>query len=410
MEKPPLHIFTTITANYFPKARVLAHSIKELHPSAKIYLVLCDVVPESVVLAEEPFDFIITLEQLKIPNFKSWLFQHNIIELCTAVKGIAFDYIFDKFDCKKLLFFDPDIVILSPLDSLIQKLDYHSVLLTPHQTVPESEREAIIDNEIHSLKVGVFNLGFLGIRNSEQGRKFIAWWRDRCLEFCYDDTPNGLFTDQKWVDLAPAFFSDYLVLQEPIYNVATWNLTHRRVTGSLKEGIYVNGELMCFYHFSGLDSGDQEFMLNKYGKESPVLFQLREWYLKECEHYGQREFSQIPFYYATFENGEVITQEHRLLYRHREDLKALYPNPFLTSDPDYSYYHWFLTYGDNEYIPSRYKCLQSAEQALQSKKEELAASQKEIELLKQRIQAMESSKFWRLRETWLWLKKKFRLT
>ena len=36
-----------------------------------------------------------------------------------------------------------------------------------------------------------------------QGRRFIDWWADRLRQFCYDEVPNGLFTDQRWVDLAP---------------------------------------------------------------------------------------------------------------------------------------------------------------------------------------------------------------
>lgn len=424
MNEQAIHLFTSISANYLPKARVLAHSAKKIHPDAQFHLVLCDLIPDSVRLEEEPFDSIITVEELGIPNLKSWLFKHNIMEMCTGVKGIAFEWIFDRYRCEKLFFFDPDIVILSPLDTLIQKLDRHSILLTSHQTIPETNWEAIVDNEIHSLKVGVFNLGFLGIRNCENGRKFLEWWRDRCLEFCYDAPPNGLFTDQKWIDLTPAFFSDYLVLREPVYNVATWNLTHRHATGNLEEGIEINGKPICFYHFSGLDSGNQEFMLKKYGKNSPVLFELRQWYLQECDRCGQEQFAKIPCYYTKFDNGEMITQDQRLLYRSRQDLQALYPDPFLTSDPNYSYYHWFATYGDDEYIPSRYKSLESAEEvlhsteqalrrtkeSLQNTEEALTAAYREIEALKQSIQAMESSKFWKLRQAWFWLKKKLRAT
>ncbi len=65
-----------------------------------------------------------------------------------------------------------------------------------------------------------------------QGRRFIDWWADRLRQFCYDEVPNGLFTDQRWVDLAPAFFDDIAIVRDPQYNVATWNLTHRRATGT----------------------------------------------------------------------------------------------------------------------------------------------------------------------------------
>lgn len=399
MDAQAIHLFTSITANYIPKARVLAHSAKQFHPDAKFHLVLCDVIPDSVVLEKEPFDSMITVEELGIPNLKSWIFKHAIVEMCTGVKGVAFQTLLDRYQAEKVFFFDPDMVILSPLDSLIQKLDQHSVLLTPHQTVPEQTKEAILDNEVSSLKHGVFNLGFLGIRNSEKGRQFIEWWRDRCLEFCYDDIPSGLFTDQKWVDLTPAFFSDYHVLQDPIYNVATWNLSHRHATGNLKDGIYINDQPICFYHFSGFDSGAQETMLNKYGGNHRVLFELRQWYVQECERWNQSQLGKIPCHYGTFDNGEVISQDQRLLYRYREDLQQAYPDPFATADPNHSYYHWFINQGSQEYIPGRYHYFQSPEKAL-------TAAQTEIQELKMWIKAMESSKFWKLRQAWFWLKGK----
>ena len=76
-----------------------------------------------------------------------------------------------------------------------------------------------------------YNLGFLAVRMTGQGREFIDWWAERLRLFCYDEVPNGLFTDQRWVDLAPAFFDDIAIIRDPEYNVATWNLTHRRATG-----------------------------------------------------------------------------------------------------------------------------------------------------------------------------------
>lgn len=60
-------------------------------------------------------------------------------------------------------------MILSGLDGLIKRLDEHSILLTPHQTLPEQAIDAVIDNEIGSLKYGVFNLGVSG-RAHQRGR------------------------------------------------------------------------------------------------------------------------------------------------------------------------------------------------------------------------------------------------
>ena len=110
------HIFTSCTVNYLPFARVLAQSVKKFHPEFTIHLVLCDRVPESFSLEQEDFDLLITLEDLQIPDFTRWLFKHTVVELCTAVKGLAGKYILDNYQCDRVLFFDPDIAIFSSLD------------------------------------------------------------------------------------------------------------------------------------------------------------------------------------------------------------------------------------------------------------------------------------------------------
>src|SRR5205085_5341651 len=121
------------------------------------------------------------------------------------------------------------------------------------------------DNELSALRHGIYNLGFLGVRNGEEGRRFASWWADRLQQFCYDDIPRGLFTDQRWADLIPAYFPDHKVLRDAAYNVCTWNLTHRNVTGPLRDGLLVNGQAIAFYDFSGLDSVAQRGMLDHCG-------------------------------------------------------------------------------------------------------------------------------------------------
>jgi len=338
--KAPVHVFTSITANYLPKARVLAASVKRVDPSVRFHLVLCDELPPGIMLEQEPFDSVIDPTMLGIDNLPGWLFSHTVVELCTAVKGAAVETLFERYGADKVFYFDPDMVVFSRLDELVSALDQYSVLLTPHQTTPESSIEAIRDNEMASLKFGVFNLGFLGVRNDGEGRKFSRWWRDRLLRFCHDDRPSGLFTDQKWVNLAPCFFDNIHVLRSPAFNVATWNISQRRVTGAMHDRIHVNGEPLGFYHFSGMDSGAQEIMLRKYGADSPLLFELRNWYVEACEARGQSELGDRPSVYACYSDGTVISLEERILYRQREDLQKAFPDPF-TVDVEGGYRQWY---------------------------------------------------------------------
>ena len=335
------HIFTSAAANYIPKARVLAHSIKRFHGDLQFHLVLADAVPERLRLDEEPFDSLLSLADLDIPDAERWAFKHNLVELSTAVKGPAIVKLLAMEGCSEVIYFDPDILVLNPLDQLLGEFRFGSVLLTPHLTEPERAAEAIRDNELSVLRHGVYNLGFIGVRNSEEGRRFARWWSSRLIEFCYDDIPQGLFTDQRWADLAPAYFHGCRILRDPVYNVCTWNLTHREVDGTASNGLRVNGQPIVFYHFSGFDSGAQQAMLDKYGGQMRGLYELRRFYEAECERMGQAAFAPIPWHYGYFDNGEPVSDAHRRLYRERVDLQEAFPNPFSTGDRNQSYYHWY---------------------------------------------------------------------
>lgn len=336
-----IHVYTSVTCNYIPKARVLAESVKRFHPEFVFHLVLVDEIPAWFRVEDEPFDAVIAFEDLGIPNSDQWLFKHSVVEACTGVKGFALEKLLSRRDCLAVIYFDPDIVVMSRIEALLRDLEKYSVLLTPHLTEPEKTLEAIYDNEFSVLQHGIYNLGFLAVRNSKDGRRFAQWWRDRLHDFCYDDIPRGLFTDQRWADLAPAYFNDVHVLRGPEYNVCTWNLTHRKVEGTFRTGFKVNGQPLAFYHFSGLDSGAQAAMLDKYGAKMPALQELRKWYLAECELKGQSTLGSLPWCHSDFDNGEPVTALHRQRYRDRGDLQSAFPHPYATTDISRSYYHWF---------------------------------------------------------------------
>ena len=335
-----VHAYTSITSNYLPKARVLAESVKRQDANILFHLVLCDVAPVGFSLDEEPFDSVILAEELVAEHFATWAFGHSVVELCTAVKGAALECIFTRHSADQVYYFDPDIVVFGRLGDLQAALSNTSVVLTPHLTDPEMTDRGILDNELSALLHGVFNLGFVGVRNTEEGRRFAQWWATRLHSYCHDDLRRGIFTDQKWVDLAPCFFEGVQILRSPAFNVATWNISNRKATGSLDSGIFINDEPLGFYHFSGFDSGDQATMLEVYGSDSPVLQDLRNWYIAECESKGQSDIGSIGCRYDFFSTGERIVQSYRVLYRQREDLQKSYPNPYLVSGP-HCYKAWY---------------------------------------------------------------------
>lgn len=336
-----LYAFTSITFNYLPKATVLAKSLKRYNPEIKFLLLVAEEFSPEMEPYLACFDEVCYISELPVERLPSWIFKHLVVEICTAVKGVFLDLLCARKDCDAVMYFDPDIAIFAPLTPVLEELERSSIVLTPHQTEPEETLDAIRDNEMCSLKYGVYNLGFLAVRNDGVGRSFARWWRSRLEQFCYADFSEGLFTDQKWVDLAPALFPGVGVLRHPELNVATWNLTSRHVTGSFANGFLVNSRPLVFYHYSGFDSGAQVTMLLKYGKHMKALFDLRNWYIQRCAEEGQMSLGQRPWQYSVYSDGRLIPKEHRLLYRSRPDLQEMFPDPFDNFNPSESFYHWY---------------------------------------------------------------------
>ncbi len=339
--QPTTAIFTSIAANYLPKARVLAESVKRHAPQVHFALVLTDAVPGSFDLAAEPFDELLTIEQLGIPDWEQWLFQHTVMEACTGVKPFALLKLLQQHG--QVFYFDPDIVLFSSLERLQAQLASASVVLTPHTLAPETELRAVIDNELTFLARGLYNLGFIGVRQCDEGRRCARWWADRCLHFCFDDVPAGIYTDQKWIDFVPLYFDDVTVLEDPGCNVCTWNYTQRHIAGDLAAGFTVNGQPLVFHHFSGYDSGAHAVMRDRYGKAMPATLALSDWYGAECRKAGEGRGAKARWAYDCYENGAPVWPSHRQLLRQRADLRAAFHRPFALKPEGVhalSYYHW----------------------------------------------------------------------
>lgn len=365
-----IYAFTSIALNYVPKARVLTTSLRRFHPEWRVCLLLAEPVPEPLredCLRRGDVDEIITFEDLTINDengtrltgqrLEQWIFKHSLVEFCTAIKGPCLDLLLRREDCEAALYFDPDIALFSRLERLVSEFETASILLTPHLIVPESPNalDAILDNEVCALKHGVYNLGFLGVKRCPMGLQFASWWKRRLELFCYADIGNGVFTDQRWVDLAPAFFEEIAILRDPSYNVSTWNLTHRTVVQDASGALLVNDAPLGFYHFSGFDSGAQLIMLNKYGKTMPALYRLRDWYIARCAEFDDQRYSRRSWVYESYSNGQAITAAERVLYRWRSDLQAAFPSPFDATAVNSSYYDWYRvnvgTEGSAEEMP-----------------------------------------------------------
>ncbi len=337
---PTMIVCTIVSRNFLSYARVLAQSFRAHHPDASFFVLLVDPLDSDLDTKSEPFT-IVPIADLDIPNKEQMCFRYGIRELHTAVKPFFLSWIFETKKPDTLLYFDPDILVCSKLSSVQAALSHHSILLTPHLLQPIGD--GLHPSEKDILRAGAYNLGFIGLSQSDTTKSFLGWWKDRCMEDCTEQPDKGVFFDQRWIDLVPGLFSGVCVLRDASCNVAYWNLHERSI--AFEKGQYiVNGNPLGFYHFSGYEPEHPERMCKYSFNERSfsgrkALRTLFDQYrgLLLAERYMQEK--KKPYGFRCFQNGVAIPLFVR---RHFHELspsdRFRFGDPFLVGSG--SYWQW----------------------------------------------------------------------
>lgn len=238
--------FTLCSKNYIAQALTLQQSIQSVHPDIDFVVGLVD------KLSEEEKSYVKDIHYLEMDNLalqvlEDMKLKYNIIELNTAVKPFYIDYFFKK-GYQKVVYLDPDIYVYHHMREIINQLDTYSFIITPHFTTPIYDTYLLTEQIV--LGTGIFNLGFLAIKNDLTGQALIQWWQKKLQNECILDLSRGYFVDQKWMNLSICHFDNYLINKNLGLNVAHWNL-HERYISYTNHRYWINQtEPLIFFHFS----------------------------------------------------------------------------------------------------------------------------------------------------------------
>ncbi len=275
---------TVVAKNFLAFARVLARSFREHHPDVPLFVLLADEVDGYFDPAAEPFQ-LLHLENLAIPDLPRFLSQYSRQQTVVAAKAWLLSHLLDR-GFHRAVFLDADLLVLGDLTPLLAPAGDPAVLLTPHLLAPLAGGDRIA-RELNILQSGIYNGGFLGVSDSPEARRFLAWWQERLSLHCRHAVAEGLHYDQRWLDLVPAFFEDVGIVRDPAFNTAYWNLPERNTLAAR------------FFHFSGFNP-DEPQAVTRYSRRVAMaddLVPLFDRYVKLLEEAGWHETKSWPYAY-----------------------------------------------------------------------------------------------------------------
>lgn len=237
---------TLFDSNYLTRGLALHQSMMKFIPDFRLFIFAFDDRSYKILTAMKLKNTeVISLKEFEDPELLKVKPTRSIAEYCWTATSSTVLYVLDKFGVDNCTYIDADICFYSSPEPIFNELGDKSILLTEHRYSPQYNKE---------VKSGKYCVQFVTFKNDEKGRKALTWWRERCLEWCYDRYEDGKFGDQLYLDDWTERFEGVHVMQHHGGGLAAWNVQQYefdkesdKITGTVSS----SGEKfdVIFYHY-----------------------------------------------------------------------------------------------------------------------------------------------------------------
>jgi hypothetical protein len=206
-------------------------------------------------------------------------------EYCWTCTSSTILYAIKKYNLDNVTYLDADMLFYNNPQILIDEMGDDSVMITEHRYTAEYDQSKIS---------GKYCVQFMFFKNDERGMRVLNWWRERCLEWCYNRVEDGKFGDQKYLDVWTSDFPGVHELRHLGGGVAPWNIQQyefkkdvdRWLLRTKGSGDYME---LVFIHFHDLVFFKDGFVrLSKYPISSIVQREFYTPYLKQLKDWGRK--------------------------------------------------------------------------------------------------------------------------
>lgn len=161
-------------------------------------------------------------------------------EYCWTCGPSVIYHFLTKYGLDEITYLDSDLFFMTDPHLLRDEAKNSSVVIT-EQGISEESAE----------RYGRYCVQYMTFKNDEDGLGALTWWRDRCIEWCYQIMEPIRYADQKYIDEFPKRWKNVCVLENKGAGIAPWNI-HRY---QYKENTLVSEGKeypFVFYHFHGV--------------------------------------------------------------------------------------------------------------------------------------------------------------
>jgi len=239
---------TLFYANYLIRAMALYRSL-EAHFGRDFTLVMLCMDEASIRILERlklPRARIVPVSELeqRDPDLAAVKATRSVAEYSwTCAPPLLLHLIDQVRPGESVAYLDADLMFFSAPSPIFEEWGEADILIHEHRFAPEHLAKA--------RDSGIFNVGFVGARRSEEGLRCLERWRAQCLAACRLDPDHGLCGDQKYLEEWPGLYPGLRILRHPGAGLAPWNIA-RYALSATDAGVQVDGLPLVFYHYHSM--------------------------------------------------------------------------------------------------------------------------------------------------------------
>ncbi|MHB1922493.1 MAG: hypothetical protein ACYCOO_09685, partial [Chitinophagaceae bacterium] len=211
-----LKFCTLFDCHYLSRGVALYESLANCCEEFHIYVFAFDPTADEILRKLAfPKMTVISLHEWENEELLSIKSSRSRAEYCWTCSSSILYYTITHFQLDHCTYLDADLYFYQDPRILLEEMGDQSILITEHRYSPQYEK---------SLLSGKYCVQFITFKNNDWGMKALRWWKDRCIEWCYNRHEEGKFGDQKYLDDWTTRFKGVWVLNNLGGGLAAWNI------------------------------------------------------------------------------------------------------------------------------------------------------------------------------------------
>jgi hypothetical protein len=236
---------TLFDSGYLAKGLALYSSLERYCDSFHLYIFAFDKKCENYLQSHKLTNAtIIGLKQFEDNELLKIKSGRSFGEYCWTCASSTILFCLEKYKIDSCTYLDADLFFFSSPNIIFEEIGDSSIAFTKHNYYHLYDQSATS---------GTYCVQFMYFRNDGNGVNALKWWRNKCIDWCYNYLEDGKFGDQGYLNELTAKFENVHIIKNQGAGMAPWNILNYKVCDQFANQYEIKKTnekfTLVFFHF-----------------------------------------------------------------------------------------------------------------------------------------------------------------